>query len=55
MGKKIQMCGVNCFSIAGLTCNPDSKYWHISLSIWLISLNWNIPCKMIDHNLFDYV
>ena len=34
---------VNSFNVAGSVCNAHSKYWHISLSIWLISLNWNIP------------
>ena len=23
------------------------------LSIWLISISWNIPCVMINHNLFE--
>ena len=46
---------VNRFNAAGLTCNPHSKYWHISFSIQLISLNWNKPCEMINHDLFEYV
>ena len=40
----------NSFNVAGLTCNAHCKYWR---SIWLTSLNWNIPCKMIDHDLFE--
>ena len=46
---------VNRFNATGLMCSPHSKYWHISLSIWLISLNWNMPCETIVHDLFEYL
>jgi len=37
----------NFFNVARLTFSSHSKYWHISLSIWFISLSWNIPWVMI--------
>ena len=36
--KKIETCGANSFNVAGSTCNPHSKYWHISPpSGWFLS------------------
>ena len=43
----------NSFRVDGSKFNSQSKYWHMSHSIWFISLSWNIPCPTMLHDLFE--
>jgi len=52
--KSLHTISLNSFNVVGSMFSSLSKYWHASFSIWLISLSWNIPCAMIDHDLFEY-
>ena len=41
--KSLRIMSSNSLSVTGSTLSSHSRYWHISLSIWLISRSWNIP------------
>ena len=50
LAKSLCAISSNSLSVVRSMFSSHSKYWHISLSIWLISLNWNILWEIINHD-----